>query len=147
MKLLFETKIDNTIATIKSGFNLDLFVALKPPFMSMNVERFDGCSPGHEVHLAINMLGKKQRWVSVITQEQNDAKEWSFVDEGRIMPWPLASWRHHHRVVYLDDKSSKIIDDINFECTHSWMNKFMYIALWPSFAVRPRLYKKFFQGK
>jgi ligand-binding SRPBCC domain-containing protein len=92
-------------------------------------------------------LGNQQKWVSVITHEMQDSGEWSFVDEGKIMPWPLATWKHHHRVVSLGDNSSKIIDDITFECAHSWMNVFMYPALWLTFAIRPHRYKKFFQGE
>lgn len=146
MKILFETKIDSSFLKVKSLFNLDLFLALKPPFVKMTVDRFDGCSPGNEIHLNLNTLGKKQTWVSVITSEMQDGKEWSFVDEGKTMPWPLASWRHHHRVIFLNERSCKIIDDINYDCVHSWMNMFMYPALWFTFAIRPHRYKKFFQG-
>jgi ligand-binding SRPBCC domain-containing protein len=146
MKLLFETQIDRPYLEIKAKFNLDLFVALKPPVVNLSVKRFDGCSPGNEVHLDLNTFGMKQKWVSVITEETLTDKEWSFVDEGKFMPWPLGSWRHHHRVVALDDKSSLIIDDITFECVLPWMNIFMYPALWPTFAIRPSRYKKFFRG-
>ena len=59
MKLLFETKIDRPFLEIKSKFNLDLFVALKPPVVNLAVKRFDGCSPGHEVHLDLPALHLK----------------------------------------------------------------------------------------
>jgi len=147
MNLVFETIIESSYLHIKSRFTLDLFLALKPPLVNLDVIRFDGCSTGNEIHLNLTFLHKKQTWVSVITQEKHNDKEWSFIDEGKIMPWPLAKWRHHHRVVSLGDNSSKIIDDITFECMHSWMNVFMYPALWFTFAIRPRRYKKFFQGE
>lgn len=147
MKLLFETRIERPFLEVKAGFNLDLFLTLKPPVVNFAVNRFDGCSPGNEVHVELGFLGKKQKWVSVITQEKQHEKEWSFIDEGKIMPWPLATWKHLHRVVSLDDKSSKIIDDITCECVHSWLNVFMYPALWFSFSTRANRYKKFFQGE
>lgn len=147
MKLLFETVIEKDFLTIKAGFNRELFLKLKPPGVGLTLSRFDGCSPGNEVHLLINALGMKQKWISVITEELQTEKEWSFVDEGKSLPWPLATWRHHHRVVSLGETSSKIIDDISFECVYPWMNGLMYPALWSSFATRPANYKKFFQGR
>jgi ligand-binding SRPBCC domain-containing protein len=147
VKLVFETEIARSFLIVKSRFNLNLFLALKPPLVQMVVSRFDGCSPGNEIHLNLNTLGNQSKWVSVITHEMQDSGEWSFVDEGKFMPWPLATWRHHHRVVSLGDNSSKIIDDISFECVHSWMNVFMYPVLWFTFAIRPHRYKKFFQGE
>lgn len=146
MRLLFEVKISANFLKIKSLFNRDLFLSLKPVGVRMDLVRFDGCSPGNEVHLCLNSMGIKQEWVSVITSEKQNEKEWSFVDEGKLLPWPLASWKHHHRVLYLDDNSSQIIDDITFECVHSWMNALMYPVLWSTFAIRPARYRKFFQG-
>ncbi len=146
MRLLFESIVDKPYLKVKDGFDLKLFRALKPPLVKMFVARFDGCSPGNEVHIELNTLGKKQKWISVITREMQDEKEWSFVDEGKTMPWPLAKWKHHHRVVSLDDNSSKIIDDITYQCVHSWMDMFMYPFLWLTFAIRPSRYKKYFRG-
>jgi ligand-binding SRPBCC domain-containing protein len=146
VKLRFETDINQSLQEIKSRFNLDLFIALKPPLIQLSVNRFDGCSPGHEIHLDIKTLGLKQKWISLITEEVQSDNEWSFVDEGKVMPWPLASWRHHHRVISSGAKSSKIIDDITFSCVYPWMNLFMFPALWPTFAIRPSRYRKFFRG-
>ncbi len=104
-------------------------------------------APGNEIHLELTTLGLKQLWRSLITEESQTEKEWSFVDEGKLLPWPLTQWRHHHRVVSLGESSSKIIDDINFECIHPGLNALMYPVLWSTFAVRPARYKKFFQGR
>lgn len=146
MRLLFQTDIQLNFLKIKSRFNRDLFLSLTPIGVKVDLVRFDGCSVDNEVHLSLNSLGLKQKWVSVITSEKQNEKEWSFVDEGKLLPWPLATWKHHHRVLYLDDNSSQIIDDISFECVHSWMNAVMYPVLWSTFAIRPARYRKFFQG-
>lgn len=146
MKLYFETTIEKNFLNIKKSFDQKLFLALKPPGVGLNLKRFDGCSPGNEIHLELISLGLTQHWISLVTAEKQDEKEWSFVDEGKLLPWPLASWRHHHRVVYLDDHSSKIIDDITYGCTYSWMNALFFPVLWSVFAIRPSRYRKFFQG-
>lgn len=126
-------------------FGQDLFVYLKPPGVKLDLLRFDGCAVGDEVHLSLDFFLSTQKWVSVMTSEKHDEKEWSFTDEGQTLPWPLTSWKHQHRVVYLDDKSSKIIDDIHFGCAYSWMEGVIYPMLWTTFAIRPARYKKFFQ--
>lgn len=147
MKLLFETTIGKNYLRIKEGFNKELFLYLKPPGVSVDLERFDGCSPGDEVHLGLNTLGFKQKWISLITEETQDENEWSFVDEGKSLPWPLVKWKHHHKVIALNEGSSKIIDDISYSCASGVMEKLIYPALWSSFAVRPAKYKKFFKDK
>jgi ligand-binding SRPBCC domain-containing protein len=145
MNLLFETIIDRNLKAVKSLFNRDLFLELTPPGVKVDLERFDGCSPGHEVHLNIYSFGIGQKWISKITAEQSTDQEWFFIDEGVTIPWPLAKWKHIHRVISIDDKTCKIVDDINFSCTYSWMNPFFYPVLWASFAVRPARYQKFFK--
>jgi len=147
MKLLFETKINKSFLEIKSKFNQDLFMALKPPLVNLDIKRFNGCSVKDEIHLDIGSFGLKQKWVCVITEENQSDKEWSFVDEGRIMPWPLASWRHHHRVIQLNKDTSLIVDDISYRCTPSWLSGIIYPAMWLSFASRPKCYKNFFKGE
>ena len=147
MKLKFETIVNKNFLEIKNGFNRELFLFLKPPGVSVELERFDGCSPGNEVHLLLNTVGLKQNWRSLITAESQTEKEWSFIDEGKLLPWPLSTWKHHHRVVFLDDQSSKIIDDITYGCSPSLMGPLMYPVLWASFAVRPAKYKEFFEGR
>lgn len=146
MRILFETEISLNYLKIKERFNRELFLFLKPPGVKLDLQRFDGCAPGDEVHLALNSMGLKQKWVSVMTAEKQDEKEWSFVDEGKLLPWPLKYWKHHHRVLYLDDNSSKIIDDITFNSAYPWLDALMYPVLWSSFAIRPARYRKFFQG-
>lgn len=146
MKLLFESNIQSNFLTIKARFNRELFLNLIPVGVKVDLARFDGCKVHDEIHISVSSMGIKQQWVSVITSEKQNEKEWSFVDEGKLLPWPLASWKHHHRVLYLDDNSSKIIDDITFECVHSWMNALMYPVLWSTFAIRPARYRKYFQG-
>lgn len=147
MKILFETLIDRPLELVKDNFNEELFAYLKPPGVDVEILRFDGCHKGDEVHLALKILGKEQHWVSLITEEHDSADEWSFVDEGKKTPWPVSKWHHHHRVVKVDEKSCKIIDDIHYECSPAWIGPFAAPALWVSFAIRPYRYQKFFRNK
>lgn len=145
MKIHFETILNRPLSEIKAGFTRELFLYLSPPGVKVNLRRFDGCSPGNEVHLEIQSPIMKQQWVSLITAENESASEWSFVDEGKVLPFPLKRWRHHHRVISLGDGTSKIVDDISFECVPG-LGPFVYPFLWLVFSVRPGRYRKFFQG-
>jgi ligand-binding SRPBCC domain-containing protein len=148
MKIYFETTVSASFETVKENFNENLFAALKPPGLGFTIKRFDGVKKGNEIHLEINMpslLSKK--WVSVVTHEEGSKNAWSFVDEGKILPWPLTRWRHAHWVVKLNEKHSKIIDDIYFECSPAALGPAIRPVLWAAFAVRPSFYKKFFKDR
>lgn len=146
MNLLFNAPVPRDYLTVKAQFTRELFLALKPPGVRLELKRFDGCSPGNEVHLELHSFGLTQQWKSLITKETLTESEWSFVDEGKLLPWPLKTWQHHHRVLKVNDQESLIIDDINFDCGSEALNRLMYPILWASFSVRPAKYKKFFQG-
>ncbi len=148
MKLYFETTVATPFETVKENFNEKLFSFMKPPGIGFSVRRFDGVKKGDEIHLEINLPSVLSRkWVSVVTHEEGNDKAWSFVDEGKLLPWPLSRWRHAHWVVKLNDRHSKIIDDIYFECSPAFLGASMRPVLWSAFAIRPALYKKFFKDK
>ncbi len=148
MKLYFETTVSSPFETVKENFNEKLFTALKPPGLGFTIKRFDGIHKGNEIHLEINLPSLlPTKWVSVVTHEEGSARTWSFIDEGKILPWPLTKWRHVHWVVKLNEKHSKIIDDIYFECSPSFLEGALKPVLWSAFAVRPSLYKKYFKDR
>jgi ligand-binding SRPBCC domain-containing protein len=146
LKIIFRTPVATSMQQVKLGFNRDLFEALSPPWVKVHLQRFDGCKVSHEVHLEIQNLWMRQKWVSVITAEESNERVWSFTDEGRLLPWPLTFWKHIHRVEILDDNSSLIIDDITFGCRSRVLEVLIFPFLWGTFAVRPRIYKKIFKG-
>lgn len=147
MKMLFRTPLNLSYEEVKAGFNRELFEFLAPQWAAFNLERFDGCKVNDEVHIELNLLGMKKKWVSLITHEGEDSSGWSFIDEGKVLPWPLAKWKHHHRVDKISDSRSEIVDDIEFEVRNPALGKLIYPVLWSSFAIRPDLYKKYFEGK
>ena len=146
MKLRFETPISCSFARVKSGFDRNLFEALRPPWIRLKLKRFDGCSPGNEVHLEMGQFGFYQTWISHITEEKLTEKNWYFVDVGYLLPWPIKKWKHVHMVQNISEHKSLIIDDIDYDCGSKFLNVLMWPGLWISFAIRPKIYKKFFEG-
>lgn len=145
MKIHFETPIDRDLKTVVRGFNRDLFLSLKPPGVSIDLQRFDGCKAGDEIHILLKQPGFTSQWISHITQDQQTEKQWFFVDEGKVLPWPLKAWKHLHKVEYLSENSCLIVDDIDFKCASRALEWLVYPVLWSTFAIRPKLYQKFFK--
>jgi ligand-binding SRPBCC domain-containing protein len=146
MKIIFTTNIPLNFSSIRDGFNEELFIKLAPPLIPFKLLRFDGCKKGDEVHIQLGVLPFKQTWVSDITFEEENDGGWSFIDEGRKLPWPLSYWKHHHRVDKLSESESLIVDDINFETSPKALAPMIYPFLWLIFSIRPARYKKFFQA-
>lgn len=141
-KLIFKSPVKSSLTQVKEGFNLELFKALKPPIVQLDVTRFDGCKKGDEVHLSVG-LGLRVQWVSHITDDTEDSNEWSFVDEGFLLPFPLKKWHHHHRVLK-DGDHAQIIDDISFSCGSTIVDKLMKPILYLQFVGRKSIYQKIF---
>ena len=146
MNILIKTRLSKNYKEVFKGFDLELFKALKPPLINLNVARFDGCKKGDEVHLEIGIGPLKQKWISHITDDFINKKECTFVDEGHILPPPLKDWKHTHRILNIDENTCEIQDDINFSSGNSLLDFFLYPALYAQFALRIPVYKKFFNS-
>lgn len=145
MNIIFKTPIDKPYQEVRDAFDKKLFTHLSPQWASFEIERFDGCRKGDEVHIRIKLPGLTQKWVSVITYEGEDAAGWSFIDEGKVLPWPLTYWKHHHRVDKISETSCQIVDDIEFKAATGLIEIMLKPALWSTFAIRPKLYQDYFK--
>ena len=143
MKILIGTPIDKNFKEVFTLFNENLFKALKPPFVGLNVERFDGCKKGDEVHLRISTLPfKTDRWVSHITNFHEDNDQIYFVDIGVVIPYPLKSWKHVHRIERISEHKCIVIDDIEFSSGNHLIDRLIYPALYAMFKARTPVYKR-----
>lgn len=145
MKIFFETAVPQPWQKIRDMFDRDLFTYLKPPGVDVEILRFDGCKKDDEIHLDIHLMGRRQRWVSLVTEALSTENGWHFVDEGKVVPWPVRTWRHVHRVEKVDEQNSKIIDDITYQCEPEWIAPLVAPVMWLSFAIRPHRYQAFFR--
>lgn len=143
MKILIKTKIEKNYQVLFSKFNVELFKALKPPLVNLDIERFDGCKKGDEIHLRMDLFGLlNQRWISLITSDFRGDYEINFVDEGALLPSPLVKWKHAHRIEKLNETSSFIVDDIYFTSGNFIVDLAIYPALYLMFLYRKPIYKR-----
>lgn len=144
MKIVIQTRVEKNFQLVFNRFNLDLFKALKPPVVQLEVERFDGCKKGDRVHIKMNTLGKIQHWESLITSDFRGDYECHFVDEGVLIPPPLKFWKHTHRVQKINETASLIVDDIEYNCGNKALDVLIYPALYSMFLFRVPVYKRVF---
>ena len=145
MKYLIEIPVDSSLEIIKQSFNRELFTALKPPFVSLRILRYDGNSEGNEIHLQIKSMFLVQNWVSVISREWKNDHEWGFEDVGKVLPFFLKSWKHKH-IVRKSEKGSVIVEDVWYEPKQKWMSVFVRFFVYLQFKPRPRVYRRWFNN-
>lgn len=144
MKIVIQTRVEKNFQLVFNKFNLQLFKALKPPVLKLEVERFDGCKKGDRVHLKMDIFGKTQHWQSLITSDFRGDYECHFVDEGVLVPPPIKKWKHTHRVQKINELSSLIVDDIEYSCGNLALDLLIYPALYSMFLFRVPVYKREF---
>jgi ligand-binding SRPBCC domain-containing protein len=138
MKILIKTDIPRNFLEVFARFDLNLFKKLAPPLVRLEVLRFDGCKKGDEVHLKVS--GKL--WISHITADYQDDSQIYFVDMGYQIPYPLTYWKHVHRVESTGEKSSQVIDDIEFSTGNALTDRLIYPGIYVMFLLRKPVYKK-----
>lgn len=145
MRIKVKTDVHASLERVRAGFTKDLFLLLNPPFPSVKIRRFDGCKRGDRVNLELNFLFFKQAWESLITENIDTEREFSFLDEGVALPFFLKSWKHHHLVIR-DNGKTWIIDDIHFSTPFVVTNYLLYPILYLQFLYRKPVYRKFFNS-
>ena len=145
MNFILKTKVNGYYTEVMKRFDLDLFEALKPKGAKMEVVQFTGSETGDVVELKF-ISPIKASWISDITDHGVDDNQAYFLDEGRVLPWPLKEWQHRHIVEKIDENNSMIVDDITFSSGWWLLDVFIYVPLLLSFYPRKPVYRRFFGG-
>ncbi len=144
MKIKISTSVKASKEDVKKGFTEELFMSLNPPFPPVELLRFDGCKKGDTVALKLNFFVLRQHWISVITKENEDEKEWFFIDKGVDLPFFLKRWRHKHIVLNVGSGSA-IKDHISYSTGYLFSDLLMYPVLYLQFLYRKPIYRKKFR--
>ena len=114
-KITLSSTFNANFREVKENFNKNLFEYLLPKIPPMKIEKYEGNNLGNEIHLSI----AKNKWISVISDIQDQSDEYSFTDTGKSLPYPLKQWNHKHRIVKLNENEVAIIDEIEFRCSNN----------------------------
>jgi len=146
MQLKIKTKVQAAFEEVVMGFDRNLFEKLNPPFPPVRVCRFDGSQTGDRVVLELNFIFFKQEWESSITFHTRTADSYEFHDEGIRLPFFLSKWKHRHRIEKAGN-NTRIIDDISFRASPTWLTWLLWPLLAGQFVYRVPVYKKYFRSK
>jgi len=138
-----KTLVAGNFKEVFQRFDRDLFEALKPVGMKLDIVEFTGSKVGDKVHLRFGFPVNTD-WVSEITEEHIGDEECYFVDVGTKLPWPLTSWRHKHIVAHAAEDAAYIIDEISFEAGGSVMSMLVKPFMQLSFRPRMSQYSRYF---
>jgi ligand-binding SRPBCC domain-containing protein len=132
--LKFENTVNYPFSKVIKNIGKEMFVALNPPWSSMELLRFDGTKVSDEVHLNLNFGFKKLPWVSKIVKSDLSDVEFNFIDIGFKMLPGMKSWHHQHIFRSAGNNQTIIIDDVSFEASNSAVeliySKLIYIQLY-----------------
>jgi ligand-binding SRPBCC domain-containing protein len=143
MHFTISTTVNGHYKKVMNAFDLQLFKALQPKGISMQIETFTGSKKGDKVHIKF-LQPFATEWISDIIDDGENDTESFFIDKGIKVPFGISLWQHRHIVKNVSSTSCTIIDDITFE----GINKIWSVLLWPvlyiSFLQRKAVYKKYF---
>lgn len=148
MKILLRTMVEGSVSEVFACFDQDLLLALTPPGMRVEIlKNAQPPLPGTGISLNVTMLGiLKQHWENDFTAYEVAQDASFFVDEGRVMPWPIKQWRHKH-LVRKHAHQAQIVDDVEFGCGNFLLDALIYPFVWLQFAYRQPVYRRFFKRK
>lgn len=140
MRIEIETHVEQSALEVWEGFTKELFEALSPPFPKATLLQYDGNQKGDIVAIELNFLLFKNKWVSLISDNQTTETGYFFIDEGKELPFFLSKWKHKH-IINKSGEGAAIIDQIEFKSPLGWL---MYPFIYLQFLQRKPLYKKIF---
>ena len=144
MKIYIATEVDQNYKSVFAQFDKDLFLALKPPLIQLNLTRFDGCHTGDKVEMTLGMFGILQAWTALIVDQKETEKEIYFVDEGQQIPPPIKEWRHRHGIQKIAGNRTLIVDDIEYSTGLKVLDILMYPIMYLQFWYRKPVYRRYF---
>ena len=138
-----KTRVSGSYQEVFSRFDRDLFEALKPIGMQLEIVTFDGSKVGDRVHLRFGSPINTD-WISDIIEEGGDEDHLYFIDKGIKLPWPLKSWSHKHIVAQDGINSCFIIDEMTYDTGNFAFSALIKPFLFASFLPRKRQYQRYF---
>lgn len=147
MQFQVTTEVDGYFLDVFDRFDRDLLEYLIPKFPPAELTRWDGHDVGAEVHAKIGLgLASQTFSVKIIEREIQEKAAW-FTDFGLNMPWPIQTWKHTHRVEFISQATSRIVDDVSFTTSSSFLTKSMKGFIKSSMKARSPQYQEYFSSK
>lgn len=146
MRFVVRTAVKPPPEEVFEVFGEAAFVeSVTPKFMGLRVLKI-GLAVGDEIDVEFRVLFRI-RWVSTIVSEDRTPDAIRFVDTSvgdQPMPWPLATWEHHHGFLRSPSGGTIIVDAPRFTVRPRILAPIAYPLLWCSFVIRRGPYRRRF---
>jgi len=144
MRIKILTRVNASLDQVVQNFDADLFKALSPPLIKVNLLRFDGCKKDDKVHVELNIFGLKQKWEALVVEDERSDEKWYFKDIGAKLPPPLKKWEHRHVVNKINEGKVEIIDDVIYHTNNVLLDILVYPFVYFQFYWRKHIYRSYF---
>jgi len=142
MRYVQRVKINcSDIKTVKDEFNNLLFLKHLTKPLPVKIIEWDGTEDRAKAHLAFWFFG----WRDFIVQHKNNVEtksEFSFIDEGKSLPFFLKKWRHKHGAYKTKDYIT-IKDEVFFTTKNTILDLTLFPVLVLPIIIRKVLYKTY----
>jgi ligand-binding SRPBCC domain-containing protein len=116
--------------------------SLAPAIMGLDVVKI-GLQLGDEIEVRFTGLGPRGPWISRIVALDRRAGAITFVDRSQVLPWPFATFEHHHGFE-ASGTGTTIVDNPHFTTRPGIIAPFVWLFLRWSFGYRRRIYRRRF---
>ncbi len=146
MRFQIKTRVKGGHREVFHGFDHNLLLQLSPPGFKLELlHAQDPQEPDSFIRLRMTIFGLvKQEWENDFSHYELGSRECHFVDEGRIMPFPIRKWRHDHRVLADGATHAIINDDVTFKTVFFLLDWLLFPVLWLQFRYRRPIYRRVF---
>lgn len=124
--LVINTIVNASIEEILEGFNAKTMQEATPPFINLEVSRFDGNKVADQTHLITSILGHYQSWIIEVTQTKKLQNGLIIRTEGMELPFPFEMWIHTYHMKELGDGKTKITDNIKYKTQNFLFDLLIY---------------------
>lgn len=138
-----QTPIAASMEHVWAQFDKSLLLKISPPFPKVNIRRFDGCLKGDEVELEINLFGLQILWTSHITESAETPEKIYFIDEGRIVPFGIHTWKHVHSIIATGKDTCLVEDFVTYQTKFTILDYLLFPMLWGMMVYRKPFYQKY----
>ena len=145
MRFKIKTTVKGNYKDVFEKFDRELFEYLLPTAPETRLVEFGGSREGDLVHIEF-VRPFRAKWISEIKEDGMDIQKAWFVDEGIVLPFGLKHWRHVHIVRKVDDRTSEIIDDIEYDFANRFISSMLLPAVYLAFLPRKRQYRQYFNA-
>ncbi len=124
--IVITTTVNTHVEKILSSFSKETMQEATPPFINLEVTRFDGNDKGDRTQLITSICGHYQSWAIEVKTKKVYEDRTIIITEGVELPFPFTSWFHTYHLKKVSTNKTKIYDNIKYSTGNFIFDLLMY---------------------